>query len=196
MFIGMKTILKSVKVEEIKRAYEKTLVWFYAFPRRTIGLTELAQCIRASKTATKQAVDALITQKFLFREIAGRAWILSANQKHLYFKIKKIPYHLEKIYESGILDAIHTLFPQARAIVLFGSYRWGDDIEESDIDIAIEVLDGHELQIVRLGTLENLGYRKNIPVNVHIFSRNKIDLNLFANIANGIVLEGFLEVRP
>ena len=42
----------------------------------------------------------------------------------------------------------------------------------------------------------NIGYRKNVPVNVHVFSRNKIDLNLFANIANGIILEGFLEVRP
>lgn len=194
--MSMKTILKGVKVEEIERAYEKTLAWFYAFPRRTIGLTELAHGIRASKTATKKAVEALVAEKFLSREIAGRAWLLSANQKHPYCKTKKIAYHLDKIYESGILEAIHTHFPQARAIVLFGSYRWGDDIEESDIDIALEVLDGHELQILRLGTLEHLGYRKHIPVNVHIFSRNKIDLNLFANIANGIVLEGFLEVRP
>ncbi len=195
MFINMKTILKGVEVEEIERAYEKALIWFYAFPRRTIGLTELAKCIRASKTATKQAVSSLIEQDFLLKEVAGKAWILSANQKHPYFKIKKIPYHLDKIYESGILRAIHQHFPQARAIVLFGSYRWGDDVEDSDIDIAIEVLDNRELKIVRLGILEQLGYRKNIPVNLHIFSRNKIDLNLFANIANGIVLEGFLEVR-
>lgn len=192
----MKTILKGVKVEEIERAYEKTLSWFYAFPRRTMGLSELAVSIKSSKTATKKAVTALVQKKFIFQENVGRAWILSANPKHPYFKTKKIPYHLGKIYESGILEAIHKHFPQTRAVILFGSYRWGDDIEESDIDLAIEVLDGKELQIVHLGNVENIGYRKNIPVNVHIFSRNKIDLNLFANIANGIVLEGFLEVRP
>lgn len=196
MFISMKTILKGIKVEEIERAYEKTLVWFYAFPRRTIGLTELSEYIKASKTATKQAVVSLIQQEFIFQEVAGRSWILSANQKHPYFKIKKIPYHLDKIYESGILEAIHKNFSHARAIVLFGSYRWGDDVEDSDIDIAVEILGNEEIKIVRLGILEQLGYRKNIPVNLHIFSRNKIDLNLFANISNGIVLEGFLEARP
>ena len=44
--------------------------------------------------------------------------------------------------------------------------------------------------------LEKLGFRKNVKVNIHIFSRNKIDLNLFTNIANGIVLDGLLEVHP
>ena len=44
--------------------------------------------------------------------------------------------------------------------------------------------------------LEKLGFRTNVKVNLHIFSRNKIDLNLFANIANGIILSGFLEVLP
>jgi len=33
-------------------------------------------------------------------------------------------------------------------------------------------------------------------VHLHIFSRNKVDLNLFANISNGIILDGFLEVHP
>lgn len=192
----MKQKLKGVKVEEIERAYEKCLVWFFAFPKTKIGLTELSRSINSSKTATKQAVETLIKNDFLLREIAGKAWILSANQKNHYFITKKIPYYLDKIYESGILEAVHKAVPQARAIVLFGSYRWGDDTEESDIDIAVEVLDNHEIRIVRLGVVEQLGYRKNIPVNLHIFSRNKIDLNLFVNIANGFVLDGFLEVRP
>ncbi|MBI1972827.1 nucleotidyltransferase domain-containing protein [Candidatus Woesearchaeota archaeon] len=192
----MKQKFKGIKVEELERAYEKALVWFFAFPRTKIGLTELALSIKSSKSATKQAVETLIRREYITREIAGRAWILLANQKNSYFLRKKVPYHFDKIYEVGIVEAVQKAIPQARAIVLFGSYRWGDDTEESDIDIAVEVLDDHNMEIVKLGTLEQLGYRKNIPVNVHIFSRNKIDLNLFANIANGIVLDGFLEVRP
>jgi predicted nucleotidyltransferase len=188
--------LKGVRVEEIKRAYEKCLVWFYAFPRRTIGLSELSLSTKSSKTATKQAVETLVQQEFLTMEIAGKTWILSTNQKHPYFLTKKVPYHIDKIYESGILEAVRQEIPQARVIILFGSYRWGDDNEESDIDIAVEVLDDHDVEIVRLGTVEQFGYRKNIPVNLHIFSRNKIDLNLFSNMANGFILDGFLEVRP
>ena len=195
MFDTMKEKLKGIKVKEIERAYEKCLVWFFAFPRTKIGITELARSIKSSKTATKQAVETLITKQAITREIAGKAWILLANQKNLYFSRKKIPYHFDKIYESGIVEAIRKAVPQARSIILFGSYRWGDDNEESDIDIAVEVLENKDMEIVRLGIIEQLGYRKNIPVNIYIFSRNKIDLNLFANIVNGIVLDGFLEVR-
>ena len=195
MFDTMKEKLKGIKVKEIERAYEKCLVWFFAFPRTKIGITELARSIKSSKTATKQAVETLITKQAITREIAGKAWILLANQKNLYFSRKKIPYHFDKIYESGIVEAVRKAVPQARSIILFGSYRWGDDNEESDIDIAVEVLENKDMEIVRLGIIEQLGYRKNIPVNMYIFSRNKIDLNLFANIVNGIVLDGFLEVR-
>ena len=79
---------------------------------------------------------------------------------------------------------------------MFGSYRKGDDTEDSDIDIAVEVSDNKGIRIVPFAIIHKFGYRKDVLVNLHIFSRNKIDINLFSNIANGIVLEGFLEVRP
>lgn len=190
-----KSPLKSVKVDELERALDKCLIWFYGNPRTKIGLSDLAASINSSKTATKQIVEHLVQIQFLTREIIGKAWLLSTNQKHPYFVTKKISYNLSTIYESGILEAVYNVVPSARTIILFGSYRWGTDIEESDIDIAVEVVDNGDLQIFRLGVIERLGYRKNVPVNIHIFSRNRIDLNLFANIANGIVLDGFLEVR-
>jgi hypothetical protein len=85
--------------------------------------------------------------------------------------------------------------PSAKAIILFGSYRKGDDTEQSDIDIAAEI-SGNELpKIIELGFLQNHGYRKDVRINLYIFSRNHVDINLFSNIANGIVLTGFLEVR-
>ena len=79
---------------------------------------------------------------------------------------------------------------------MFGSYRKGDDTDKSDIDLAIEIVGNEDIKIVQLGAIPQIGYRKNVPVNLHIFSRNKIDLNLFNNIVNGIVLEGFLEASP
>ena len=191
----IKQSLKGVNVDELERTFDKCLVWFYAFPRTKIGLTDLANFITSSKTATKQVIESLVEIQFLNREIIGKAWLLSANQKHFYFTIKKIPYNLGLVYESGILEAVHKTVESARAIILFGSYRWGTDVEESDIDIAVEVIGNQDLQIVHLGVIEQLGYRKKVSVNLHIFSRNKIDLNLFANIANGIVLDGFLEAR-
>ena len=54
MFNSMKQRLKGVKVEELERAYEKYLAWFFAFPRNKIGLTELSKSVKSSKTATKK----------------------------------------------------------------------------------------------------------------------------------------------
>ncbi len=191
-----KVILKNITVHDLERTLDKGLVWFYAYPKTKVGLNELAKLINSSKTATKQVVESLIQIDFLNRDIAGKSWILSANQNHPYFLTKKVPYNLSTIYESGVIDAIYKSIPSApRAIILFGSYRWGTDLEESDIDIAVEVIDNQDLQVVRLGVIEQLGYRKKVPVNLHIFSRNKVDSNLFSNIANGIILDGFLEVR-
>ncbi|MEN9626301.1 MAG: hypothetical protein RL557_629 [archaeon] len=191
-----KNVLKGIKVEDIEVAVSRCWQWFFNYPKSKIGLNDLSSSIGSSKTSTKKAVEYLMSIRFLQREIIGKAWLLQANQEHPFFKTKKIPINLSLIYESGILDAVYKAVPGARAVILFGSYRWGVDIEESDIDIAVEIVGNQELQIHRLGIIEQLGYRKNVPVNVHIFSRNKIDLNLFANIANGIALDGFLEVRP
>lgn len=190
-----KSVLRNVNVNELERTFDKCLMWFYAYPLIPMGLTDLSKNINSSKSATKQVIESLVDMEFLEKRVVGRAWLLTTNQKHPFFITKKVPYNLSVIYESGVLEAIYKIIPSPRAVILFGSYRWGTDIESSDIDIAVEVIGDQELQITNLGVIEKLGYRKNVPVNIHVFSRNKIDLNLFSSIANGIVLEGFLEVR-
>ncbi len=176
--------------------YKRVLYYFFAFPEQAIGLNDLSNAISVSKTATKEIVLQLEKEGFLKKEIIGRAWRILSNQDHHYLISRKVPIHLQIIYESGIIDIIRQQIPSARAIILFGSYRWGSDNEKSDIDIAVEIIGDKEPKIISFKTLEYLGYRKNVPVNLYIFSRNKIDLNLFNNIANGIVIYGFLEVRP
>lgn len=182
--------------QELNEAYVKTLNWFFSFPTREMSLNDLKDALHLSKTTVKRTVQKLINEGFLNREIIGKLWRISCNQKHYYNFTRKIGHHLILLYESGILNAIHDKIPNPCAVILFGSYRKGDDTDKSDIDIAVEVLGDDELKITELGVMKEFGNRKNVPVNLHVFSRNKINLNLFANIANGIVLEGFLEVRP
>lgn len=183
------------KRKESPESYRKVLHYFFSFPEKSISLNNLSKTIRASKTATMMAVTSLITEKFLLKEVVGKTWRIYANQKHQYIVTKKIPYNLGLVYETGIIAKIYNKHPEARTIILFGSYRWGTDNENSDIDLAVEVL-SREMSIETIETLEQFGFRKKIKVNLHVFSRNKIDLNLFTNIANGIVLDGLLEVRP
>lgn len=185
-----------VNVKEFQDAYPKVLQWFFAYPSREIGLNDLSEALKISKTTAKRIVDELVKEEFLKKEILGKIWRISCNQEHIYNYSKKIAYNLMLVYESGIAKKIKKIIQNPRAVVLFGSYRKGDDTEKSDIDIAVEVLGNQELKIENIGVIKKFGYRKNVPVNIHLFSKNNADLNLFANIANGIVLEGFLEVRP
>lgn len=186
---------EKVRILELSETYKKVLFYFFSFPQQAIGLNDLSENIKSSKNAVKEAINHLVNEDFLDVEKIGKAWRITANQKHPYFITRKIPYNLQLVYESSIVEHVYKAILNARAIILFGSYRWGSDNESSDIDIAVEVLDNEELRIFTLGIIEEFGLRKNVKINLHIFSRNKIDLNLLANIANGIVLDGFFEVK-
>ncbi|MBI2550134.1 nucleotidyltransferase domain-containing protein [Candidatus Woesearchaeota archaeon] len=190
------TRLKGVSPEEELVAYHKVVSWFFAYPREEFTLNELCSQVGMSKTTGKMVVMRLIAQMFLKFNVIGRLWRISANQSHSYFTTRKIAENLRLVYESGVLEEVNERYPQALAVVLFGSYRKGDDVRESDLDLAIEVLGNEELQIIELGIITKLGYRENVKVNVHVFTRNKIDINLFTNVANGILLRGLLEARP
>ena len=194
----MAKIKKEEKLQQIKKseAIFKIIYWFFAFPEKEISLNDLAKNVGISKTNANKIVTYLVKENFLKKEILGKTWRISCNPAHKYNITLKIPFNLGQIYESRIIDKIMKKIPNAKSIILFGSCRKGDDTEKSDIDIAVEVAENAELEIYKMGNLEQFGYRKNIPINLHIFSKNKIDLNLFSNIANGIVLSGFLEAKP
>lgn len=187
--------LRKTDIIETNEAYNKALIWFFSFPRRKIGLSDISDELDISKKTAKRVVERLEREGFLSKEVIGKAWRISCNIDHQYNITRKICYNLQMIYESTILSTIRQSIPNPVSIILFGSYRKGDDNEESDIDIAVEVIGNEDIKIYELGKLPQFGYRNNVAVNLHVFTRNKIDINLFSNIANGIVLEGFLEVR-
>ena len=181
---------------EFNDAYQKTLFWFFSFPDMEFSLSDLADELEISKKTANRVVSKLEQENFLKKEVIGKVWRLRATKEHIFAYSKKIPYTLMQLYEIGIVQMIRETIPNAKAIILFGSYRKGDDIESSDIDIAVEVTEPTETKSQQLGVVkEFFSHRKNISINLTIFSRNEVDPNLFANIANGIVLDGFLEVN-
>ena len=187
---------KFVLAVEENEAYQKALRWFFDYPEKEISLSDLCTNIRVSKSAGNKAVTRLEQKGFIIKKIFGRVWALRANNTHHYFRSGKVPINLDGILRSGIVESVLDRIPQARAIILFGSYRTGEDVSTSDIDIAVEIIGNQDPKTLELGTIDAFGNRKHVKVNLLTFSRNRIDLNLFNNIANGIVIYGFLEVRP
>lgn len=192
----MRKKLKSVSPSNTGEAYTKIQHYFFDNPTHEASLNNICSIVNISKTTANIVVERLLKEGFLKREIIGKLWRISCDQNHIYNLSRKIPYHLNLVYESDIMEAVHELVPNVRTIILFGSYRKGDDIESSDMDIAAEIVGDNKYKIIEVGIIPQLGYRQNVPVNIHVFSRTQINLNLFANIANGIIIEGFLEVKP
>ncbi|MBS3123114.1 nucleotidyltransferase domain-containing protein [Candidatus Woesearchaeota archaeon] len=188
--------LEKSQLLDINDPYRKVMHWFFAHPTREASLNEIVKQVKISKTTANRVISRLKKEEFLNIKTLGKIWRISCNQEHEFNTTKKIPYNLELIADSGIVKKILEVIPNSRSIILFGSYRKGDDIETSDLDIAVETLNNKEIEIINLGTIPELGYKKNVKVNILKFSRTKIDLNLFSNLANGIVLYGFFEARP
>jgi len=188
-----------VRLIELNEPYRKVLFWFFSFPNARTSLNELSSCLKISKTTARKASEKLISEGFLIKEIHAKTWIIQANQRHRYNFSEKVSFNLAMVYKAyyeQIRKKIQDIVPNPQAVMLFGSYRKGDDNEKSDIDLAVEIQEDKELKIINLCTLGSLGYRKNVLVNLHIFSRSAVNINLFSNIANGILLDGFLEARP
>lgn len=189
-------IVLPVSPAELSTAAQRILRWFFAYPNKDFTFNELCKATGTSKTNAKVVVEELIRRGFIAKTVLGRLWRLVAHPQSEKFRQMKIAATFENVYASGIVELVRKKYPQARAIILFGSFRKGDDIVGSDIDIAVEVSGKQELVIESLGVIHWFGYRRDVMINIHIFSRQNVDINLFSNIANGIVLDGFLEVRP
>lgn len=178
------------------------------YPYMDFTLSEIARKAHVSKSMASSIIQKMKKEEFIIlEEIGEKMWRIRANIENPHFKEWKILNNLSLIFESPIIGFLSEHF-NPKAIILFGSFRWGEDGRDSDIDIAVEVLEDKELEIISLKKLAKRlkdmkfskgaeRFEKDIErnVQVHIFNKKHINTNLFNSIANGIVLDGFLEVR-
>lgn len=92
------------------------------------------------------------------------------------------------IYESGLFDFLFETFPEA-TIILFGSYSYGTDTINSDIDIAAVNSKEKEIDLRKF----EKALQKKIIIQFYP-SFKEIQKNLKENILNGILLKGGVEL--
>lgn len=179
----------------IETARQKVLEVFFRFPEKEFSLSDLAKEARVAKANIGLILDELSGMGFIQITKLSKIWRIKANQNNWYFIRSKIIYNLNFVYQSGLVEFLNDYFKNPRAIILFGSFRKGEDISNSDIDIAIETSEARNYEITGLRELVELERETGKKIQIHIFNREKIDNNIFNNIANGILLLGFLEVK-
>ena len=178
-------------------ATEKILKVLYWFPELEFSLTELANQAGVSKSTASRLLNGLKEWGIIRVIDKGIILRIKANTENQEFLRLKQAHKLYLIFASGLVEFLNEAFGQPKAIVLIGSYRRGEDISTSDIDIAIETLQDTEPKIARPEGLER--FERFFPgrkIEIHLFNRSSVDINFFNNVGNGIILSGFLEVKP
>ncbi|MBI5332114.1 MAG: nucleotidyltransferase domain-containing protein [Candidatus Aenigmarchaeota archaeon] len=188
-------VIKENHALQEDNAVRKTIKILMKYPDKDFSLSDLAKEAGVAKANIGSVLDELQKYDYITIEKLSKIWRIRANQTNTKFIGLKIADNISRIYGSGLIEFLNDHYHNPKTLILFGSYRRGEDVSLSDIDIAIESDDVKDYQI---HSLKDSRFEKPLGrhIQIHLFNRKKVDINVFNNIANGIVLSGFLEVRP
>jgi predicted nucleotidyltransferase len=201
--------MKPIYKEKEQSLYNETAILkvmgvLFKYPDKEFSLSDLAEKAQVAKANIGKILKRLNAQHFIEIEKLANIWRIKAIRTNQNFIKAKIVNNLSLVYESRLIEFLIKSLKHPKSIILFGSFRKGEDIISSDIDIAVESSED-KTQTVYLSELIPQNEKKELAkieeflarrIQMHIFSKKNVNLNVFNNIANGIVLSGFLEVKP
>lgn len=157
---------------------------------KSLNQRKIAKLLKVSPTSIAKSIP-LLKKESLITVEKSRSMNLNLielnrdNEKAM--ELKRVE-NLKIVYESQVVNFLENNFSGC-TIILFGSFSRGDDIFDSDIDIAIIGVKEGKISIEkfekRLERTINLNFYKNIQ---------DIHKHLRENIFNGIVLRGGIEL--
>lgn len=165
----------------------KVAEWFFKYPSKSYHIRELSRLTNLSTTGVVKAIENLKKESLLISKKERKMELVRPNFEGKFILMKRL-YNIYSLYNSGLIDFLKKEFEQPEAIILFGSYNNGTDTEKSDIDIAIIASKKDE---VDLRIFEQQLVRK---IKLHEIDPKKADNHFKNSLANGTVLEGFMEI--
>ena len=165
----------------LSRIDGRLLKLFYGNPVTKYTVREIAKLIKISKSTAQN-------QLMILREIGviskDNEWV--DNWINRYYKSS---YYVEMIINSGLIDYLDQELV-ASSIILFGSFRKGESIKSSDIDIFVECTKEKSLDLKK--------YERMLGHKIEIFMKPKITMlpkGLLNNVVNGIKLKGYFTIK-
>src|SRR3989344_3730 len=185
---------KYLKLYE-ETAKNKIAEVLFQYPEKEFSLSDLAKEASVAKANIGNILRDFQEAGLINIEKLSKIWRIRANQTNWLFVRSKIVYNLNFVYKSGLVEFLIDHFNNPKAIILFGSFRNGEDLSKSDMDIAIDSDEAKDYQILGLREFSEFERLIGRRIQIHLFKRKDIDLLVFNNIANGILLWGFLKVN-
>ncbi len=164
----------------------KVIELFFKHPYKTFHIREIARLTGLSSAGIIKIIKRLKKENLLISKKEKMVEEIKPDFDGRFLFIKRL-YNVYSLNDSGLIDYLKKYYELPKAIILFGSYSNGTDNENSDIDLAIIAGDK---KLPDLTGFERLLARK---INIHIINLNDVSKDFLNSIANGIVLEGFVE---
>ena len=143
---------KYLKLYE-ETAKNKILEVLFKYPEKEFSLSDLAREAGVSKANIGKILEEFQEANLINIEKLSKIWRIKSNQTNWLFVRSKIVYNLNFVYKSGLVEFLVDFFKNPKSVILFGSFRKGEDLSNSDIDIAIESDDVKEYQVMGLREL-------------------------------------------
>ena len=161
LYYNIRYMVKPIGHKKYLKLYEETaknriLEVLFRFPDKEFSLSDLAKEAEVAKANIGKILDEFEYFELIQIERLTKIWRIRANRSNWFFKRSKIVYNLNFVYQHNLAGFLSDNFNNPKSITLFGSFRWGEDISNSDIDIAIESDDFEEYKVIRVKKLKSL----------------------------------------
>lgn len=172
--------------EKFTKLEKEILKFLFANSGKIFNQRAIALALKVSPTAIANSIKNFRKTELLDikKNETSDTFEISLNLHNNRVVFLKRIENLNAIYTSGLAEFLFDEFPGA-AIILFGSYAFGEDNYNSDIDIAII---GNKEKHLNLSIFEKT-FGKKIILQYHE-NFDKIHKNLKESILNGIILKG------
>jgi len=165
------------------------MAYFFLHPTMRLRVRQLERELHAPLPSVIRYARELEKEGILKTSEIGGSRLYSADRSSPSFLLEKRLSNIRSLYASGLVAFLKEEY-NGPAIVLFGSYARGEDVENSDIDIYVESGRGKEGGIPR--------FEKALGRKIHVMSAENLrsisNKGLANNIINGLILSGYVEV--
>src|SRR3989338_856899 len=148
---------------------DKILEKFIEEPEREFHVREVARAVKVSPATASQYLKKLAKAGLLTSKLERNHRLYRANAESSNYRDTKIHYNISRIKGSGLVDYLKIELNHPKAIILFGSFRKGDNVPESDIDIFVVAAVKKKLNLS--GFEKKLGH----PIQLFVYSQSELE---------------------
>lgn len=172
-------------IRDTKR--DAVLVDILRHPRTRSSIRDIARRTGTSPTWVSRTVDDLEEEGIVVVEEEPTTRKVRPADTDRVRRLRQVV-NLHLLHESGLVDHLVDAYGHPEAIVLFGSFARGEDVEGSDVDLAVLTPSSATVDVGRFGD------HLQRSIRIQEIDPRQLTPEFATTLANGIVLDGYLEV--